>query len=56
MNAERKTPKKHPKVPMRVFFVALVLKFQSVISAERTNTFQPKNPSKWNLQNSPEMC
>ena len=40
MNAGRNTPKKpqspqrNPKVQMRVFFVAWVLKFQSVISAD----------------------
>ena len=32
---KRQSPQRNPKVQMRVFFVAWVLKFQSVISAEK---------------------
>ena len=35
-------PQRNPKVQMRVIFVTLVLKFQSVISVDRTSTFRPK--------------
>ena len=31
-----------PQVQMRAVFVALILKFQSVITAERPNTFRPE--------------
>ena len=31
-----------PQVQMRAVFVALISKFQSMITAERPNTFQPE--------------
>ena len=34
--------KRRPQVQMRAIFVVLILKFQLVISAERTSTFQPE--------------
>ena len=34
--------RQNPQVQMRAVFVALISKFQSVITAERPNTFRPE--------------